>query len=253
MTSAATPAHEFSPGPHPAALALTAHAARAVARRRVIAAAALLLATVISVSGCAAAKPVAPVIPTTVPSPTSPVVDRAVLEGDAHNTLTTSDDDTVTLVEYADYQCPPCAQISGFVERIASEYDGRITIVVRNFPLEMHDKAVTAARVAEAASRQGKFAEMYAALFSGQQSWKDLAEAEALPIFAGYAADLGLDMTRYAADLASPEVAAVVEKDLADGTLSGVEGTPTIFLNGQRINLWTYEQMKSTIDRVLSE
>lgn len=253
MTSAATPAPEFSPGPHPAALALTAHAARAVARRRVIAAAAMLLATVISVSGCAAAKPAAPVIPTTVPSPTSPVVDRSVLEGDARNTLATSDDDTVTLVEYADYQCPPCAQLSGAVERIASEYAGKITIVVRNFPLEMHDMAVTAARVAEAAGRQGKFAEMYAALFSGQQSWKDLPEAEALPIFAGFAADLGLDMTRYAADLASPEVAAAVERDLADGTLSGVEGTPTLFLNGQRINLWTYGQMTSTIDRVLSE
>jgi protein-disulfide isomerase len=155
--------------------------------------------------------------------------------------LTTSDSGAVNLVEFVDFQCPACARFySGVVRKIEEDYRGRITFTARNLPLEMHPLAELAARAAEAAAAQGRYAEMYHALYDNFDQWAvdgprvsaDRDRADRL--FGQYAEAAGLDRERFRADLASPEVRASIERDVADADSLGVTGTPTFFLNGQK-------------------
>jgi protein-disulfide isomerase len=157
------------------------------------------------------------------------------------HTISEASDGKVTVVEFLDYQCPAChSYYTQVLKKLAADYDGRITFVTRNFPLSMHPLAVDAARAAEAAANQGKYTEMYHALYDdfaawavtpdGQSSSADAARAGAA--FQGFAQRIGLDTAEFTADLASPEVRARVDKDTADGEKAGVSSTPTIFVNG---------------------
>ncbi|GAA1301998.1 hypothetical protein GCM10009634_60990 [Saccharothrix xinjiangensis] len=177
------------------------------------------------------------------------VVNRSGDEGAASNealvpagahTLSKVEGDRVTLVEFLDFQCPACASYySGITKKLEQDYQGRITFVVRNFPLEVHPLAVPAARAAEAAAKQGKHAEMYHALYDNFEEWAvdgrttsaDTARATAK--FEEYATAAGLDLERFRADVASDEVRATIDRDVADGTELGVNSTPTLFVNGE--------------------
>ncbi|MBM9469406.1 DsbA family protein [Nakamurella leprariae] len=146
----------------------------------------------------------------------------------------------VTLVEFLDYQCPACVNFyEGVTSQLEQEYDGRITFVVRNYPLQMHPLAVPAARAAEAAGLQGKWAEMYHALYDTWQQWASTGQsintdqAVATTFFEGLAQDLGLDVAQFRTDMASDQVQAIVDRDQADGTTLDVSATPTFFLNGE--------------------
>ncbi|SRR6266542_3313146 len=132
-----------------------------------------------------------------------------------------------TLVVYGDYECP-YTRIARSVIRAAQRQAGdRLRYVFRNFPLEKHPHAFRAAEAAEAAGAQGKFWEMYELLFHGQQSLDDAH-------LASYAAQLGLDVGRFRNDLTAHVHAARIQADREGGLLSGVEGTPTYFINGTR-------------------
>ncbi|WP_199440222.1 DsbA family protein [Umezawaea beigongshangensis] len=164
---------------------------------------------------------------------------EALFPAGAH-TLSTAEDGRVTLVEFLDFQCPACASYyTGVTERLEQDYRGRITFVTRNFPLEAHPLAVPAARAAEAAAKQGAYAEMYHALYEGFDQWavdgrstsSDVGRATAT--FEEFAVAAGLDLERFRADAASEEVRATIERDVADGTAAGVTSTPTFFLNGE--------------------
>ncbi|AXB42193.1 DsbA family protein [Amycolatopsis albispora] len=170
-----------------------------------------------------------------------PRVSAEVLRKPDSHTLIEAPDGKVTLVEFLDYQCPACASYyRNITSKIEQDYAGRITFVTRNFPLEMHPLAVPAAEAAEAAALQGKYREMYHALYDNFQQWavspdgqnvnSDAAAAKAL--FSGYAEQLGLDMAKYEADLGSPQVRAAIEQGRADGQQAGVTSTPTLFVNG---------------------
>ncbi|WP_216207681.1 DsbA family protein [Amycolatopsis aidingensis] len=183
---------------------------------------------------------------------------------DSH-TLTEVQDSKVTMVEFLDYQCPACAQYyQNITKQIEQDYADRVTFVVRNFPLDMHPLAKPAARAAEAAAMQGKFNEMYHALFDNYQSWaldqsgqtsSDLQRAQSQ--FDGFAEQIGLDLEQFHQDMDSQAVQQRIEKDMADGAEAGVESTPTLFVNGSKFEptAQSYEevdkQLRSELDEAL--
>lgn len=161
---------------------------------------------------------------------------------DSH-TLSEAQGDKVTVVEFLDYQCPSCAAYyKNLTKQIEREYAGRITFVTRNFPLDMHPLAMPAGRAAEAAALQGKYQQMYRALFDHYDSWAvgsdgqnvSQDEQRARARFDQLAGQIGLDLDRFHRDMASPQVTERIERDKLDGTKAGVSGTPAIFINGKQ-------------------
>ena len=137
-------------------------------------------------------------------------------------------DAPVTLVEYGDYECPHCGRAYLVVKAIQQELGSQLRFVFRNFPLaEAHPHARLAAQAAEAAAAQGKFWEMHDMIFEHQ----DALEGEDL---LGYAKSLGLDVAKFARDLEAKENVKRVRDDFRSGVRSGVNGTPTFFVNGIR-------------------
>ncbi len=152
----------------------------------------------------------------------------------------------VTLVEFTDYECPSCAQTQPVLERLLREYDGKLRLVVRDFPLQQHAQATLAAQAAEAARAQGKFWEYHALLFRQQPN---LSRAQ----LSEYAGQLGLDRQQFEAALAAQQFAAPVQRDVQDGVRFGIRATPTLFINGRRVPENTYEALKAAIESALQE
>jgi protein-disulfide isomerase len=136
----------------------------------------------------------------------------------------------VTLVEYGDYECPFCAAAHLNVREVLRLGGDAIRFAFRHFPLsEIHPHAELAAEAAEAAGAQGRFWQMHELLFANQQA---LLPADLLT----YAAAIGLDIADFAADLELHRHASVVHEHFLSGLRSGVNGTPTFFVNGLRHN-----------------
>jgi protein-disulfide isomerase len=134
----------------------------------------------------------------------------------------------VTLVEYVDYQCPHCAEISGIVDRLLDRFGDRLRVVSRHFPIaSAHPHALAAAIAAEAAGAQGRFWEMHRILFKNQDALEDDDLIE-------YARTIGLDLDRFRADLTAGLGEDKILEQRIQGARSGVNGTPTIFVNGRR-------------------
>src|SRR2546421_1306324 len=108
-------------------------------------------------------------------------------------------DAPVTLEEFGDFQCPPCGKFSEFVEELLKEYNSRLRIVFRNFPLSAHEHAREAALAAEAAGFQGKFWEMYDVLYREQVFWTYAPNVREL--FESYAGTIGLDLDQFRKDM----------------------------------------------------
>ena len=134
------------------------------------------------------------------------------------------------LVEYGDYQCSYCGQAYGFVKAAQQALGDKLEFVFRNFPLtEVHPHAQRAALAAEAAAAQGKFWEMHDALYEHQNQ---LDEAHLV----GFAQQLGLDVEKFKQDMRAGAPAAKVEADFESGVRSGVNGTPSFFVNDQKFD-----------------
>ena len=136
----------------------------------------------------------------------------------------------VTLVEYGDFECPDCGAAYPIVKELQKRMGEQLRFVFRNYPLPQHEHAASAAEAAEAAGAQGKFWEMHDLLFEHQ----DELDRHHLQT---YARNLGLDIERFEHDLARHTYADHIEEDIESGDESGVEGTPTFFINDVR-----YEQ-----------
>ncbi|MEJ7558178.1 MAG: DsbA family protein [Pedobacter sp.] len=136
----------------------------------------------------------------------------------------------VKLVEYGDYQCPYCRDAYSIVKNIQSTFGDQILFVFRNFPLqEAHRYANIASQAAEAAGKQGKFWEMHDAIFENQdQLNEDFLDT--------LAEKLGLDREQFEWDLNSEEISTKVENDFESGVRSGVNGTPSFFINGTKFD-----------------
>lgn len=135
----------------------------------------------------------------------------------------------ITLVEFSDFQCPYCAAAIPELNAVLKAYPTQVKLIFKQYPLEMHSHADLAAAAAIAAQKQGKFWQMHDSLF---QHHDDLSRANILAL----AKANGLDMQKFEEDLDSTAVRETVVRDVQDGDHAGVEGTPTIFINGQRYN-----------------
>lgn len=136
----------------------------------------------------------------------------------------------VTLVEYGDFECPYCGQAYPIVEKIREIEGDDLRFVFRHFPLsQIHPHALPAALAAEAASKQKKFWEMHHMLFENQHALEDSD-------LVAYARELGLDLERFVQDMQAPDVGQKVHEDFLSGIRSGVNGTPTFFINGFRFD-----------------
>lgn len=137
---------------------------------------------------------------------------------------------TVTLVEYGDYECPYCGAAYPIVKEIQKRMGAKLRFGFRNFPLgNMHPHATLAAEAAEAAGAQDKFWEMHDTLYEHQDA---LAKNDLL----SYARGIKVDSPRFVAALTSHEYAERVHEDFIGGVRSGVNGTPTFYINGVRHN-----------------
>ncbi|MEV5451822.1 thioredoxin domain-containing protein [Streptomyces sp. NPDC052535] len=171
---------------------------------------------------------------------------------DNSHRLTRPAQSELTVVEFLDFECEACGAAYPMVEKLREEYGDRVTFIARYFPMPGHRNGELAARTAEAAAQQGKFEQMYTKLFTTQKQWGESQEWKQ-DVFRGYAKELGLDMARFDAALADPEVAGRVETDQRDGLGLGVRGTPTFFVDGRMIDTpRSYEQFKTRIDDRLS-
>lgn len=166
--------------------------------------------------------------------------DDSVLGGSAIEPVTAADwvkwnpDAAVTLVEYSDFQCPACATLFPIINSLETEFGNDIRFVYRHFPLnQIHFHANAAARASEAAGNQGKFWEMHDRLFETQTFWSSQDNVE--EIFAGYAADFGLDAEQFMNDFNAQETNDRVGADYRGGISAGVNSTPSFFLNGEQI------------------
>lgn len=138
------------------------------------------------------------------------------------------------LVVYSDFQCPACLAYEPILKSLKTEFGDKLTIVYRHYPLKsIHRYAEAAARASEAANLQSKFWEMHDLLFDRQRSWTDASDIDAA--FEGYAAELKLDVEKYKTDYAGAAVKARVDRDVNSGIALGINGTPTFFLNGEKI------------------
>lgn len=140
--------------------------------------------------------------------------------------------DGVTLVVYADFQCPACATEHRVMNQAWPRIASQSQLVFRHYPLtSTHRFAWTAALYAEAAGRQGMFWEMYDQLFINQAYWATLSEVTAE--FDGYLDQLGLDVAQAQLDMRSEQVLQKVRNDQRGGTSAGVRSTPALFVNGR--------------------
>lgn len=151
----------------------------------------------------------------------------------------------VTLVEYGDYECPHCGRAYLIVKEVQKKMGDKLRFVFRNFPLtRAHPHALHAAEAAEIAATQGKFWEMHDTLFENQNALDD----ESL---IAYAASVGLDVEKFRESLQNGTFEEKVREDFMGGVESGVNGTPTFFINGARFNQpWDEETLLKALEAV---
>lgn len=167
--------------------------------------------------------------PTTTPVDMSALADAAT----SHN-VTGADNPAVTLVEYGDYSCPTCAQFYPMVAELLRRMPSELALEYHHYAIPVGSHSFTAAFAAEAAAEQGRFWSMHDALFGTQSQWKNRTEVR--DTFISMAGQLGLDTARFAADMDSPDIQSRVAADHVQGDAVGVAGTPSFFINGQRLN-----------------
>lgn len=156
-----------------------------------------------------------------------------------------SDGARVTLVEYGDYECPHCGRAYPIVKKVQAKMGDRLRFVFRNFPLtQAHPNALHAAEATEIAAKQGKFWEMHDLLYENQDALGD----ESL---IAYAEQLGLDVEKFKKDLRNDTFEEKVRGDFMGGVESGVNGTPTFFINGVRFDqAWDEETLLKALEAV---
>jgi protein-disulfide isomerase len=155
---------------------------------------------------------------------------------------------SLEMLEYGDYECPHCGRAHPIVKDIIRQLGDKLKFVFRNFPLSnIHPHAVSAAVATEAAALQGRFWEMHDVIFENQKT----LEVEHLFLFAH---QIGLDLERFKNDIQDPALTDKVEKDFYGGLRSGVNRTPTFYINGQKYDGdWSGNHLLEYLKSVLAE
>jgi protein-disulfide isomerase len=185
-------------------------------------------------------------------APADRVVPSELLVRENSHRLSTAADGRVTFVEFLDFECEACRAAYPAIEQLRSEYGDRVTFVARYFPIPSHFNAENAAVAVEAAAQQGRFEAMYQRMFDTQSTWGEQQVSQA-PLFRQFAADLGLDMAAYDRAVADPATLERVRADQRDGQAAGVQGTPTFFLDGIRIEPQSIDDLRAAIDHELTK
>ena len=153
-------------------------------------------------------------------------------------------------VEYLDFECEACGAAHPVMTDLLEKYGKDVTFVVRYLPL--HGNSMNAALAAEAAREQDKFEEMHDKLFETQAEWSH-SESSKEKTFEGYAQELGLDMKQYRASLKDPAAAQRIEQSKKDAQTLGVTGTPTFFLDGEKIEPTTIADFETKLDAAIED
>lgn len=218
---------------------------------------AILAAALVVVAGVvlAVVQPwqVAPVTPaaTGTTDQVGPAAPPAVLDATTY-VLDDAGPDAPVVVEFLDFECEACGAVYPTMEELREQYDGEVTFAIRYFPLPGHFNSRNAAHAAEAAAQQGQLEAMYSMLFETQAEWGEAQTSEA-ERFRGYAEQLGLDMAAYDTAVVSEETAARVELDFQAGVALGVQSTPTIFIDGEALDLVRITDIEAGIETALAE
>jgi protein-disulfide isomerase len=161
----------------------------------------------------------------------------------------------VELLVYGDFQCPVCSEFFVIENAIFEKYKDQIKFTYRHYPLDtIHPNARAAHRAAEAAGLQNKFFEMHDLLYQNQKVWSDSSNPKT--IFEAYAEQLGLDINKFKADYESQIVNSTINADKNEGTGKGVQGTPTYFINGKKLDnkdLSSVDDFSKIIDQYLNQ
>jgi protein-disulfide isomerase len=183
--------------------------------------------------------------PTAAPEPGRPDPNRRYSVDTKGSPTKGNPDAKLAIVEFSDFQCPFCRRVTPTISQIQREYGDKVRIVFKHRPLEMHPKAPAAHAAAEAAFRQGKFWEMHDLIFGNQENMSPEQYVE-------YAKQLHLDVARFQRDVASAEVKARIDADVAEADKLGVTGTPTFFVNGRYLSgAQPFPVFKQLIDQEL--
>lgn len=157
-----------------------------------------------------------------------PLLDPPIKLNTAGDPVRGSEGAKVTIVEFSDFQCPYCAKAAAEAAQVVQKFP-QVKLVFKQFPLEDHSQAELAAEASLAAQAQGKFWPLHDKMYA---NFRIINRVRIL----GWAAELGLDLSRFRADLDSHKYAARVHAEEQEGEVAGVEGTPTFYINGKRFN-----------------
>lgn len=161
-------------------------------------------------------------------------------------------DAKVTVIEYGDYECGPCKSFESTIDDLHNRYKDRVAFVYRNFPIaSSHPNARAAAATVEAAGLQGKYWEMHSLIYDRQDDWSKAQPKDRSSIFLQYAKQMGLDIDKFNKDIAKDEITKKIDFDIALGNKHGVDATPTIFVNGEKLNLKTTSDLEEAIKKYL--
>lgn len=163
-------------------------------------------------------------------------------------------DSKVVLIEYGDFQCPTCGSTHPIIKPLTEKYKDQIAFVFRNFPLPtLHPNARAAAAAVEAAGLQGKYWEMHNKLFESQSAWGTISATLRGDYFTNAAKELGLNADTFNTDMAGTSVTQKINFDQSLGKKDKVSGTPTVFLNGQAVDLQILLDSKKLEDLLKAE
>ena len=153
----------------------------------------------------------------------------------------------LTVVVFSDFQCPFCQRVEPTLTQMEKEYEGKIRMIWKNYPLPFHQNAMPAAEAALAAEAQGKFWPMHDKLFANNTALDR-------PNLEKYAQELGLNMAKFKADLDSGKFKSVIEAESKEGSALGVTGTPAVFINGRKISgAYPFDTFKKIADEELAK
>ncbi len=152
----------------------------------------------------------------------------------------------VTITEFSDFQCPYCSRLQPTLKDVLKAYPVGVKLVFKDFPLAFHKQAKNAAKAARAAGEQGKYWEMHDLIF---ENFSKLADSS----FTEFATTLSLNIEKFTADFSSSKYDKLIQEDIQLGQKSGVRGTPTLYINGKRMQGRSIADFKKTIDGILKK
>ncbi len=178
-------------------------------------------------------------------------VDQALLVGENPH-ISGPENAPITIVEFSDFQCPACQATAPFIKQVASQYPNDVRVIYRHFPLSsIHPYAQVAAEASEIAAVEGKFWEYHDLLFDRFDTWTKLkSNDEVQKALVAFAGELGIDTKQFQEKIQSGEYTNAVLEDVSVANSLKVNGTPTLFVNGQRLS--APNQLPEVIEALLA-